>query len=145
MFEVAKHTNYVAHRLELFCYESCLLPSGFAPDDKGKNRTDNLNVLPTVYGFSAVLTDLKLLLVDKVYVTNVLGNPFSLLVCSTILNHLCRCMTIVYLLFYSGYIAYNFVLGAYSYWGPKAGYNIYKMVIAHQKVLVSMCEKVYMA
>ncbi|KAF8090113.1 hypothetical protein N665_0486s0011 [Sinapis alba] len=26
-----------------------------------------------------------------------------------------------------GYIAYNFVIGAYSYWGPKAGYNIYKM------------------
>ncbi|XP_048606630.1 probable sphingolipid transporter spinster homolog 2 isoform X1 [Brassica napus] len=74
------------------------LPSGFAPDDKGKNRTDNLNVLPTGYGFSAVLKDLKLLLVDKVYVTNILG-----------------------------YIAYNFVLGAYSYWGPKAGYNIYKM------------------
>ncbi|KAH0923020.1 hypothetical protein HID58_023038 [Brassica napus] len=71
---------------------------GFAPDDKGKNRTDNLNVLPTGYGFSAVLKDLKLLLVDKVYVTNILG-----------------------------YIAYNFVLGAYSYWGPKAGYNIYKM------------------
>ncbi|KAL0677516.1 hypothetical protein Bca4012_005497 [Brassica carinata] len=38
---------------------------GFAPDDKGKNRTDNLNVLPTGYGFSAVLKDLKLLLVDK--------------------------------------------------------------------------------
>ncbi|XP_022740274.1 probable sphingolipid transporter spinster homolog 2 isoform X2 [Durio zibethinus] len=26
-----------------------------------------------------------------------------------------------------GYIAYNFVIGAYSYWGPKAGYNIYHM------------------
>ncbi|XP_009140382.1 probable sphingolipid transporter spinster homolog 3 isoform X1 [Brassica rapa] len=26
-----------------------------------------------------------------------------------------------------GYVAYNFVIGAYSYWGPKAGYNIYKM------------------
>ncbi|CAN4107870.1 unnamed protein product [Withania somnifera] len=25
------------------------------------------------------------------------------------------------------YIAYNFVIGAYSYWGPKAGYNIYRM------------------
>ncbi|XP_010444386.1 PREDICTED: probable sphingolipid transporter spinster homolog 2 [Camelina sativa] len=71
---------------------------GFAPDDTGKTRTDNLNVLPVSYGFSSVLKDLKLLLVDKVYVTNILG-----------------------------YIAYNFVLGAYSYWGPKAGYNIYKM------------------
>lgn len=28
----------------------------------------------------------------------------------------------------SGYIAYNFVLGAYAYWGPKAGYYIYNMV-----------------
>ncbi|CAH2061473.1 unnamed protein product [Thlaspi arvense] len=26
-----------------------------------------------------------------------------------------------------GYVSYNFVIGAYSYWGPKAGYNIYKM------------------
>ncbi|KAL5714813.1 hypothetical protein ACHQM5_016720 [Ranunculus cassubicifolius] len=26
-----------------------------------------------------------------------------------------------------GYIAYNFVIGAYSYWGPKAGYEIYHM------------------
>ncbi|KAG9134044.1 hypothetical protein Leryth_004747 [Lithospermum erythrorhizon] len=26
-----------------------------------------------------------------------------------------------------GYIAYNFVIGAYSYWGPKAGYNIYHL------------------
>ncbi|KAL5988376.1 hypothetical protein ACLOJK_036140 [Asimina triloba] len=26
-----------------------------------------------------------------------------------------------------GYIAYNFVIGAYSYWGPKAGYDIYHM------------------
>ena len=28
----------------------------------------------------------------------------------------------------AGYISYNFVIGAYSYWGPKAGYNIYHMV-----------------
>ncbi|XP_002528908.2 probable sphingolipid transporter spinster homolog 2 isoform X1 [Ricinus communis] len=42
--------------------------------------------------------DMKVLLVDKVYVVNVLG-----------------------------YISYNFVIGAYSYWGPKAGYNIYHM------------------
>ncbi|CAN6459441.1 unnamed protein product [Victoria cruziana] len=26
-----------------------------------------------------------------------------------------------------GYISYNFVIGAYSYWGPKAGYYIYNM------------------
>lgn len=42
--------------------------------------------------------DMKALLSDKVYVVNVLG-----------------------------YIAYNFVIGAYSYWGPKAGYSIYQM------------------
>ncbi|GMN34138.1 hypothetical protein TIFTF001_004531 [Ficus carica] len=42
--------------------------------------------------------DLKVLLLDKVYLVNVLG-----------------------------YISYNFVIGAYSYWGPKAGYNIYHM------------------
>ncbi|CAA6653585.1 unnamed protein product [Spirodela intermedia] len=42
--------------------------------------------------------DLRDLLVNKVYVTNVVG-----------------------------YIAYNFVVGAYSYWGPKAGYSIYHM------------------
>ncbi|XP_059313844.1 probable sphingolipid transporter spinster homolog 2 [Lycium ferocissimum] len=42
--------------------------------------------------------DLKMLHLEKIYVINVLG-----------------------------YIAYNFVIGAYSYWGPKAGYNIYHM------------------
>ncbi|XP_016449359.1 putative sphingolipid transporter spinster homolog 2 isoform X1 [Nicotiana tabacum] len=42
--------------------------------------------------------DMKVLHLEKVYVINVLG-----------------------------YIAYNFVIGAYSYWGPKAGYNIYHM------------------
>ncbi|BBH09271.1 Major facilitator superfamily protein [Prunus dulcis] len=44
---------------------------------------------------SRFMKDMKVLLVDKVYVVNVL--------------------------------AYNFVIGAYSYWGPKAGYNIYHM------------------
>jgi hypothetical protein len=34
--------------------------------------------------------------------------------------------------FISGYIAYNFVIGAYSYWGPKAGYAIYNMVCMTQ-------------
>ncbi|KAG2567561.1 hypothetical protein PVAP13_7NG333100 [Panicum virgatum] len=29
-----------------------------------------------------------------------------------------------------GYIAYNFVIGAYSYWGPKAGQQIYNMTSA---------------
>ncbi|KAK7302626.1 hypothetical protein RJT34_13518 [Clitoria ternatea] len=51
--------------------------------------------------FSRFLNDMKALLLDKVYVVNILG-----------------------------YIAYNFVIGAYSYWGPKAGYNIYHMTDA---------------
>ncbi|XVF61442.1 hypothetical protein PTKIN_Ptkin08bG0129800 [Pterospermum kingtungense] len=53
------------------------------------------NILNQLSGFRK---DMKVLLVDKVYVINVFG-----------------------------YIAYNFVIGAYSYWGPKAGYNIYQM------------------
>ncbi|KAK7400410.1 hypothetical protein VNO78_11616 [Psophocarpus tetragonolobus] len=53
----------------------------------------------TILGqFSRFLKDMKELLLDKVFVVNVLG-----------------------------YIAYNFVIGAYSYWGPKAGYSIYQM------------------
>uniref|UniRef100_A0A7N0T5F5 Major facilitator superfamily (MFS) profile domain-containing protein n=1 Tax=Kalanchoe fedtschenkoi TaxID=63787 RepID=A0A7N0T5F5_KALFE len=51
--------------------------------------------------FTRFCGDFKQLLVEKVYVVNVLG-----------------------------YIAYNFVIGAYSYWGPKAGYNIYHMASA---------------
>ncbi|ESQ31283.1 hypothetical protein EUTSA_v10004075mg [Eutrema salsugineum] len=42
--------------------------------------------------------DLKTLFCEKVFVVNVLG-----------------------------YITYNFVIGAYSYWGPKAGFGIYQM------------------
>ncbi|XP_016201107.1 probable sphingolipid transporter spinster homolog 2 isoform X1 [Arachis ipaensis] len=33
----------------------------------------------------------------------------------------------VYVINVLGYISYNFVIGAYSYWGPKAGYSIYHM------------------
>lgn len=47
---------------------------------------------------STFMKDVKLLFLDKVYLINILG-----------------------------YVAYNFVIGAYSYWGPKAGYNIYHM------------------
>ncbi|KAJ7943814.1 Major facilitator superfamily [Quillaja saponaria] len=53
------------------------------------------NILNQFIRFSE---DMKVLLLDQVYVVNVLG-----------------------------YISYNFVIGAYSYWGPKAGYNIYHM------------------
>uniref|UniRef100_A0A2P2M9V0 Major facilitator superfamily (MFS) profile domain-containing protein n=1 Tax=Rhizophora mucronata TaxID=61149 RepID=A0A2P2M9V0_RHIMU len=48
--------------------------------------------------FSIFMRDMKALLLEKVFIVNVLG-----------------------------YVAYNFVIGAYSYWGPKAGYNIYNM------------------
>ena len=43
----------------------------------------------------------------------------------------------------AGYIAYNFVIGAYSYWGPKAGYNIYHMVSSYEndKLAVLLCRK----
>ncbi|KAI4380259.1 hypothetical protein MLD38_006470 [Melastoma candidum] len=47
---------------------------------------------------SRFLKDMKVLLVDQVFIVNVLG-----------------------------YVAYNFVIGAYSYWGPKAGFSIYHM------------------
>ncbi|XP_059647937.1 probable sphingolipid transporter spinster homolog 2 isoform X2 [Cornus florida] len=48
--------------------------------------------------FSRFLKDMKVLSLEKVYVVNILG-----------------------------YISYNFVIGAYSYWGPKAGHSIYHM------------------
>ncbi|XP_054824407.1 probable sphingolipid transporter spinster homolog 2 isoform X2 [Prosopis cineraria] len=48
--------------------------------------------------FTRIANDMQTLLHDQVFVVNVLG-----------------------------YISYNFVIGAYSYWGPKAGYNIYHM------------------
>ncbi|CAA7019777.1 unnamed protein product [Microthlaspi erraticum] len=48
--------------------------------------------------FTRFAKDMKVLCKEKVFVVNVLG-----------------------------YVSYNFVIGAYSYWGPKAGYNIYKM------------------
>ncbi|KAJ8451753.1 LOW QUALITY PROTEIN: hypothetical protein Cgig2_007236 [Carnegiea gigantea] len=51
--------------------------------------------------FSRFSKDMMALLHEEVYVVNILG-----------------------------YICYNFVIGAYSYWGPKAGYNIYQMTNA---------------
>nr|XP_011458312.1 PREDICTED: probable sphingolipid transporter spinster homolog 2 isoform X2 [Fragaria vesca subsp. vesca] len=50
---------------------------------------------------SRFMNDMKDLLVDKVYIIDVLG-----------------------------YVAYTFVIGSYSYYGPKAGYNIYHMTNA---------------
>ncbi|AQK44966.1 putative sphingolipid transporter spinster homolog 2 [Zea mays] len=36
----------------------------------------------------------------------------------------------VFVIVVLGYISYNFVIGAYSYWGPKAGQEIYNMASA---------------
>ncbi|XP_006652538.2 probable sphingolipid transporter spinster homolog 2 [Oryza brachyantha] len=80
---------------------------GVSAGDDGLAET-----LPRRFSFSSfgkkVLTeiryfgkDMKELLQEKVYVINVLG-----------------------------YISYNFVIGAYSYWGPKAGQDIYNMANA---------------
>ncbi|XP_014510564.1 probable sphingolipid transporter spinster homolog 2 [Vigna radiata var. radiata] len=70
--------------------------------DKSTHETSGSKCATTIYGqFSIFLQDVKELLLDKVFVVNVLG-----------------------------YIVYNFVIGAYSYWGPKAGYSIYNMANA---------------
>ncbi|XP_010546360.1 PREDICTED: probable sphingolipid transporter spinster homolog 2 [Tarenaya hassleriana] len=71
-----------------------VLPS----DSPVSTKSSKSEGLPIKYQLSIIVKDMQVLLLDKVYVTNVLG-----------------------------YVAYNFVLGAYSYWGPKAGYNIYNM------------------
>ncbi|KAG8641093.1 probable sphingolipid transporter spinster homolog 2 isoform X1 [Manihot esculenta] len=63
---------------------------------KGSNRLKGKTTI--LQQLSRISRDMKVLLLDRVYVVNVLG-----------------------------YISYNFVIGAYSYWGPKAGYNIYHM------------------
>ncbi|XP_050210106.1 probable sphingolipid transporter spinster homolog 2 [Mercurialis annua] len=70
-------------------------------DESSKQPFTSRNAASNSNQFSRFLKDMKALLVEKVFVVNVLG-----------------------------YIAYNFVIGAYSYWGPKAGYNIYNMTNA---------------
>ncbi|KDP32148.1 hypothetical protein JCGZ_12609 [Jatropha curcas] len=68
-------------------------------DSQGYVKASKLEVTPAIlHRLSQFSRDMKVLLLDKVYVVNVLG-----------------------------YVSYNFVIGAYSYWGPKAGYNIYHM------------------
>ncbi|BAT73869.1 hypothetical protein LR48_Vigan01g075100 [Vigna angularis] len=70
--------------------------------DKSAHEPSRSKCATTIFGqFSRFLQDVKELLLDKVFVVNVLG-----------------------------YIVYNFVIGAYSYWGPKAGYSIYNMANA---------------
>ncbi|KAJ9551998.1 hypothetical protein OSB04_016043 [Centaurea solstitialis] len=74
------------------------------PESSTGELSDHTSKKPFSYGsftsnqLQRVWQDIKDLLHEKTYVVNVLG-----------------------------YIAYNFVIGAYSYWGPKAGYSIYKM------------------
>ncbi|XP_076919209.1 putative sphingolipid transporter spinster homolog 2 [Bidens hawaiensis] len=68
-----------------------------ATDKDGPRSNHSVNKSPSS-GLSRFWQDIKALLLEKIYVINVIG-----------------------------YIAYNFVIGAYSYWGPKAGYSIYHM------------------
>ncbi|KAJ1434875.1 Organic anion transporter polypeptide [Sesbania bispinosa] len=70
-------------------------------DKSSNDRSKSKSATKMLDQFSRFLNDMKVLLLDEVYVVNVLG-----------------------------YAAYNFVIGAYSYWGPKAGYNIYQMTDA---------------
>ncbi|CAD5170588.1 unnamed protein product [Musa acuminata subsp. malaccensis] len=77
--------------LHLICYE--LQATDEDVSAKAPHRFSSI-----VSQVSRFWKDMKVLLLEKVYVINVLG-----------------------------YIAYNFVIGAYSYWGPKAGYDIYHM------------------
>lgn len=108
-------------------------------------------VLSLTYGSSLLnevlqfMKDMKELLVNKVFVVNVLGIFFTWFILS-----FSQALIIMMLRFriqvifnkytfriyfklwnlFLGYVAYNFVIGAYSYWGPKAGYSIYQMVKA---------------
>ncbi|KAK4375088.1 hypothetical protein RND71_005765 [Anisodus tanguticus] len=81
------------------CPEAVASPS---QDGSFQIRNDSKDDSESAPGILNQLTrfwkDMKVLLHERVYVVNVLG-----------------------------YIAYNFVIGAYSYWGPKAGYYIYHM------------------
>ncbi|XP_019424506.1 PREDICTED: probable sphingolipid transporter spinster homolog 2 [Lupinus angustifolius] len=73
--------------------------SSKAEKDEGSHETSKpKSAIKILNPFLMFLKDMKELLLDKVFVVNVLG-----------------------------YIAYNFVIGSYSYWGPKAGYSIYHM------------------
>ncbi|XP_051137485.1 probable sphingolipid transporter spinster homolog 2 [Andrographis paniculata] len=83
--------------------QKCLTPVDDALEDQGnqllrETASSKSSELSWWTSFTVFGEDMKVLLLDKTYVVNVLG-----------------------------YIAYNFVIGAYSYWGPKAGYNIYHM------------------
>ncbi|WVZ86467.1 hypothetical protein U9M48_033237 [Paspalum notatum var. saurae] len=118
--------GFVIKPLELKGFtHSTMKEYGQMVDSEVQNETDNngskhvipgvedlAGKLPHKFSFShfgkRVMTeigrfgkDMKELLQEKVFVINVLG-----------------------------YISYNFVIGAYSYWGPKAGQDIYNMASA---------------
>ncbi|CAI0556380.1 unnamed protein product [Linum tenue] len=77
---------------------------------------------------SRFLKDMKDLLREKTFIVSVLGISFTLLLyLFTFLGYMFACELNLAFVFCTGYTAYNFVIGAYSYWGPKAGRNIYKM------------------
>ena len=51
--------------------------------------------------------------------------------------------SLLYTYIISGYISYNFVIGAYSYWGPKAGQEIYNMVNALSLTHIRQCLSIF--
>lgn len=94
---------------------------GFGPMESKQTRTSNeTNVSEN--GDDGILAD------DQAFIrgsklTSKLGNQFT-----RFLNDMQELLhERVYVINVLGYIAYNFVIGAYSYWGPKAGYSIYHM------------------
>ncbi|MBA0618365.1 hypothetical protein Godav_027726 [Gossypium davidsonii] len=100
-----KFCNFLIPPFVLFCIlkasklDGRMLVGGDGIIGDELSKTSKLESIHNILNqLSRFAKDMKVLLVDKVYVVNVFG-----------------------------YIAYNFVIGAYSYWGPKAGYNIYHM------------------
>lgn len=94
---------------------------GFGPMESKQTRTSNeTNVSEN--GDDGILAE------DQAFIrgsklTSKLGNQFT-----RFLNDMQELLhERVYVINVLGYIAYNFVIGAYSYWGPKAGYSIYHM------------------
>ncbi|KAK9049774.1 hypothetical protein SSX86_031257, partial [Deinandra increscens subsp. villosa] len=92
--------------------------------DKDAPGSNHILNKPSSSGLLRFWHDIKALLLEKIYVINVIG---------TLVTHSIYIPSAIYFINWSimnillGYIAYNFVIGAYSYWGPKAGYSIYHM------------------
>ncbi|CAN4118064.1 unnamed protein product [Withania somnifera] len=84
------------------CTEAVALPSQDGSFQTRSDSKDDSKSAPKIVNqLTRFWKDMKVLLLEKVYVVNILG-----------------------------YVAYNFVIGAYSYWGPKAGYYIYHMILS---------------